>query len=421
MLPHHSVSLSSLTTGLDDQRRLALEAVRTLAVESGLAVYLVGGPVRDAVLGAPVFDLDFSVEGDAVEFARRLRESAKGALTVHPRFGTATVVAEQVRIDLVTARKETYSRPGQLPDVVAGSIADDLARRDFAVNAMALPITSEEAGLLDPHGGAKDIESRTIRVLHGRSFIDDPTRLLRAVRYEQRFGFQMEEHTLANMTSAVSGGCMDTVSADRWRHELERILGDRHPGRSLMRAAELGLLAGLHPALAKSGGLRRLSSLSPDGLEADDWLAALFAPLSAGEAESLIERLRMTGPMATIARDTIVVRNMESRILQEGDRASALFRMLTPLEPGAVSAWAILTGSPLVATRVRRYLEELRFVKPILSGDALLAMGVPQGPVVGDILSNLRDARLDGKASDEAEEQALVMALLGDAKMNSVK
>ena len=421
MLARPSSSLSSLIAGLDEPRRWALEAVRTLAVESGLSVYLVGGPVRDAMLGATVLDLDFSVEGDAIQFARSFSAAVGGVMTTHSRFGTATVVARQVRIDLVTARSEAYSRPGQLPDVVRGSIDEDLARRDFSVNAMALPLTAQDSEPVDLGGGAEDLESRTIRVLHDRSFIDDPTRLLRAVRYEQRFGFQIEEHTLSKMTSAVAAGCMGTVSAARWRHELERILGEQHPGPPLMRAAELGLMAGLHPALANAEGLRKLL-LAPRGdLQAEDWIAALFAPLTAREAESLIERLRLTGRMAAIARDTIVAKDMEPGILEEGGKPSALVGMLAPLEPAAVSAWTKLTESPPVAKRLRRFLEEMRFVKPVLSGDAVLAIGVPQGPMVGEILSSLRDARLDGTLNSEEEERALALALLADSKMNAVK
>ena len=421
MLARPSLSLSSLIAGLDEPRRWALEAVRTLAVESGLSVYLVGGPVRDAMLGAPVLDLDFSVEGDAIQFARSFSAAVGGVMTTHARFGTATVVARQVRIDLVTARSEAYSRPGQLPDVVRGSIDEDLARRDFSVNALALPLTAQDSEPVDLHGATKDLESRSIRVLHDQSFIDDPTRLLRAVRYEQRFGFQIEELTLASMNSAVAAGCMGTVSADRWRHELERIFGEQHPGPPLMRAAELGLMAGLHPALANAEGLRKLLSAPQEELGAEDWLAALFAPLTAREAESLIERLRLTGRMAEVARDTIVAKDMQTSILQEGTRPSALFRVLAPLEPAAVSAWAKLTDDPSVAVRLRRYLEEMRFVRPTLSGDALLAMGVPQGPRVGEILSSLRDAHLDGDLSSDDEELALVSTLLAESKINVVK
>ena len=420
MLAHKSLPVSSLVDGLDDRRQWALEAVRSVAGESGQPVYLVGGPVRDALLGAPVMDLDFSVEGDAVEFARRLAQSADGAMTVYRRFGTATVVARQVRIDLVTARSETYARPGQLPDVKPGSIADDLERRDFTINAMALPVSGETGGLLDPHGGMGDLESKRIRALHDRSFIDDPTRLFRAVRYEQRFGFHIEEGTLSCMKDAVAGGCMDTVSGDRWRHELERILEERHPGRPLRRAAALGLLAGLHPALVKNDGLARLSARPPGDTHSDDWLAALFAPLSVHEADSVIERLRMAGRAAALARDTIVVRDMEPEIRREGCSPSNLVRMLSPLDAGAVAAWAKLTDNRAVASRLRRFLDELRFVKPALSGDELLAMDVPQGPLMGDILSGLRDARLEGRVNSEDEERALAKALLNDAKLNRV-
>ena len=420
MLTSRSLTLATLGAGLDEQRIWALNAVRSLADETGLPVYLVGGPVRDALLGAPVLDLDFSIEGDAAEFARQLSRSVDAELTVHQRFGTATVVTRQVRIDLVTARSETYARPGQLPDVKPGTIADDLARRDFTINAMALPLHRQGEQLVDPHHGYRDLEVGTVRALHDRSFIDDPTRLFRAVRYEQRLGFAIEERTLEWAAEAIADGRMAAVSGDRWRHELERILGEEYPGPALLRAGELGLLAGLHPALANAEGLQRLSHHAPEEVEEDYWLAALFAPLTTEEGEGLVNRLRMAGRMAAVARDTIAVGIQESEILAAGETPSALFQLLSPLEPAAVSAWAKLTPETEVVPSLRRYLDELRFVRPVLSGTELLALGVPQGPLMGEILSSLRTARLDGTVASEEEEQALVKSLLKNAKLNIV-
>ena len=231
-----------------------MDEVRRLSENSEQRVYLVGGSVRDALLGAPVLDLDFSVEGDAAGLARLLAGSLGGKVTSHRRFGTATVFAGDCRVDLVTARKETYPSPGVLPLVTPGDIADDLARRDFSVNAMALPLFQRDADVFDPHGGLDDLEEGIIRSLHRLSFRDDPTRMMRAVRYEQRFGFRMDETTLGDMVSCVASGNMDAVSGDRWRHELQRILDEANPGPALARAAELGLMAGIHPALGKFDG-----------------------------------------------------------------------------------------------------------------------------------------------------------------------
>ena len=379
-----------------------------------------GGPVRDALLGAPVLDLDFSVVGDAIDLARRAARVLNGRITSHSRFGTATVVVGESRIDLVTARRETYAHPGQLPRVTPGSIADDLARRDFTINAMALPLGQDGCGVLAPHGGLDDLEACVIRSLHRRSFVDDPTRLLRAVRYEQRFGFRIEQDTLADMAACAAAGHMDAVSGDRWRHELERILDEDDPGSALLRAGELGLLAGIHPSLWGRGAQLCAPTVeaSYEQPQADDWLAALFSPLTATEGEGVIQRLRLSGRRAALARDTIVLRDSEPDILAAAGRPSRLTVMLSALEPSAVSAWAKLTGDPAVSHALRRYIEELRFVRPRLSGNDLLAMGVPQGPEVGEILAKLRDARLDGLTDGRKSEKALVREWLSRPKTN---
>ena len=426
LLAGRSLSLASLAASLDGGRRRALEAVLQLSRDTGLPVYLVGGPVRDALLGAAVLDLDFSVEGDAVELARRIVERMGGRLTTHSRFGTATVVSDGTRIDLVTARRETYSKPGQLPRITPGSIADDLARRDFSINAMALPLSPEDGRLIDPLGGLDDLNAGIVRTPHLRSFVDDPTRMLRAVRYEQRFGFHMEGSTLMQMTAAVADGHMDAVSGDRWRHELERILDEAYPGHPLLRAAELGLLAGIHPSLGKASAreaaaLRKMAVPPGESPQADDWLAALFAPLTASEAENVIQRLRLSGRKATLVRDTIAVRESEPKIRAASGRPSELAGILAALEPAAVSAYAKLTGDPVVSAALRRYADEWRYVRPRLSGETLLEMGATQGPEVGEIMSRLLTARLDGEAATEDDEMALARELLARSKANLTK
>ena len=410
-----NISLASLAACLDDGRRSALEAVRLLAEEADRHVFLVGGPVRDALLGMPVLDLDFSVVGDATAFAGLLAKRVNGRLTVHPRFGTATVEATGCRIDLVTARSETYESPGALPKVRQGSLADDLARRDFTINALALPVSADGDGVTDPFGGSADLESGIIRTLHSRSFEDDPTRMMRAVRYEQRFGFRIESGTLDSLASALDSGNMQRVSGDRWRHELERVLEERRPGPPLARAMELGLLAGIHPALARDDGLRRLASLPGESVGPDDWLAGLFASLSEAEGEGVVERFNLAGSRAAIARDTISLRSLECAVLG-AEKASRLARILDGMRPEAVSAWVKLTGNPEVAVALERFLLELRGARTALTGKELLEMGVPQGPAVGEILARLGEARLDGLVNGEEEERALALSLVSERR-----
>lgn len=378
-----------------------------------------GGPVRDALLGAQVLDLDFAVEGDAPALARQLSDRLNGRVTIHERFGTATVSARGIRTDLVTARRESYPSPGQLPLVAPGSINDDLARRDFSVNAMALALSSSDGFLLDPLGGFDDLRAGVIRTLHRRSFVDDPTRMMRAVRYEQRFGFTIHKGTLDDMSEAVSAGRMDAVSGDRWRHELERILDEGEPVAPLQRAAELGLMEGIHPAFGKllmdeDSGLRKIASLgSSEGkTEPDVCFAALFSPLSGTDAEGVIHRLRLPERQAALARDTIELRESEAQIRAVSGWPSELARALAGFDPAAVSAWAELSSDKVVSNAMRHYVSDLRFVKPELSGTALLQMGVVEGPEIGRVLGRLRDARLDGTVVNREEEVSLARDLL---------
>ncbi len=430
MLASHSLNVDSLAAGLTDGQHRALDAVRDRARRSGVAVYLVGGPVRDMLLSEPVLDLDFSVEGDAIAFAREVSIRLDGDVTAHSRFGTATISISPPsiphpggeplagRVDFATARTESYRTPGQLPDVQPAGIAEDLARRDFSINAMALPVALESGTLLDLHGGVHDLEAGVIRVLHPHSFFDDPTRMLRAVRYEQRFGFRLEGETHRLLSKAVSAGVMDSVSGARWQAELERVFREENPVAPLRRSAELGLLRGLHPALGKltldSPEFCRLDCKRQRGERLTDaeCLAGLLCRLDSVEAELVIDRLHFPRRWTTIARDTIGLREAEEHIRAEAGSPSRMIRLLAGWSPDAVNAWTTLTSDEVVAETLERYLHEWRVVKPELSGEDLLEMGTAPGPMVGELLAKLRDARLDGSVKSIECERSLALELL---------
>ncbi|GAI51444.1 unnamed protein product, partial [marine sediment metagenome] len=190
------------------------------ASKLGQELYLVGGAVRDLFLGRANFDLDLVVEGDAIKLAQELAKDGQAKLTVHPRFGTAKLSYTDFSLDLATARRETYSQPGALPTVQPGSLTDDLRRRDFSINAMALCLTPDRFGeLVDLYHSKDDLDNGLIRILHPRSFIDDATRILRGLRYEQRLGFKLEPKTAELLRRDAA--MLDTISGDRIRHELE--------------------------------------------------------------------------------------------------------------------------------------------------------------------------------------------------------
>ena len=411
------LTLDAVAERLSEGSFALLKSLRRLAAEQGAPVYLVGGPVRDLLLGGPAQDLDFAVVGDAPALARQWAIALGGRAVVHSRFGTATLTAGKGRVDLVTARREVYPRPGGLPQVFPGTIYDDLARRDFSVNAMAWPLTGAETGLLAPHGGAEDLTRRLIRILHPASFLDDPTRLLRAARYEHRLSFCLERDTESRLREGIDQGCINTVSGDRLRHELARIFAEVHPGPPLLRAAELGILSAIHPALGDAKGLRQWTETGPaivqeTGLsnpaERLTWLAALAYPLSEGEGAGLISRLNMPKSWAAVVQDTLALREQERVIADRALPASRLCQMLAGRSPAAVAAVVGLTESAAAGRALRRYLVELRQIVPALRGEDLLAMGVPPGPPVGAVLAQLRAARQDGQVNNAADERQWV-------------
>ena len=384
-----------------------LEAVGEVASCMGVHLYLVGGSVRDILLGRAPDDLDLVVEGDAVRVASEAAEKLDGQVLAHSQFGTATLKVSAGRLDLASARVETYPRPGALPQVRSGTLRQDLARRDFSINAMAVALSGDDAGeLVDLFGGRQDLQAGLIRVLHDGSFIDDATRILRAVRYEQRLGLNLEENTLRLLEQALRKGILATVSGDRLRHELETILDEPEPLKTLLRARELRVFWSLYPALRDVPYLERLVGRPVE--EPLVYLAALSYHLRPVEKFGFIYRLNMPTRWADVASDAVTLRTHELALGQRDISPVEVCRLLDPLSPVSLQAGLLLADEGPVKRNLERYLNELRYVKPSLTGDDLLLLGIPEGPLVGEALSLLRQARLEGKASTRRDEIELV-------------
>ena len=423
-LQHIDAPLDALERSLDSDNMSILRCLRRRALTHSLAVYLVGGPVRDVLMGLPIKDLDFVLEGDGPAVARDLAAELGGEVVVHARFGTATLVLGENRADLVTARRETYPEPAALPVVSTGGISDDLARRDFSINALGLSLQESQPQVLDPHGGLDDIRIGLVRILHPNSFVDDPTRIFRAVRYEQRLDFTIEDETLAQLHGATAQGHLKSLTPDRLRHELERILQEERPELPLRRLADLGILAAVHPSLGHELNAARLAAVAAPGPGEGPSLAQTTCPgplifisalaysLSTGEGEAVIHRLNMPAEWAQVVRDTIKIRELEGKLAAADLPRSELARLLGSFCAEALLTASRLTGSQTVAECIKVYLNELRSADPALNGHDLLAMGVPEGPVVGQVLRELRDAKLNGQVSTEAEERRLVQEIL---------
>jgi len=397
-----------------------LRAAGELAAGRGQSIYLVGGAVRDLLLGWISLDLDLVLEGDAPALARQLGKLRQGKVVAHPRFGTATVRQGMISVDIVTARSETYAEPGALPTVNAGTIKDDLFRRDFTINAMAAHIDPERFGeLVDPYGGKDDLDRRLIRVLHKRSFEDDPTRIWRAVRYEQRLGFMIEPDTESMLRRDM--GMMDRVSGDRLRHELERILEEDYPEKALNRAGELGALQQLSPSLEGNGWLaeRFEQARESSPVEKPDdllYLALIVWRLDEKQIKSFSERLRFGREAARVLRDIPRLKKALPGLEAEELLPSGICRLLDGYHSEAILAAAVATDSGVLRQWLALYLSNLRFVTPSLNGDDLKKMGVPQGKKMGWLLRALKEARLDGMVTTRKGEQNLVHQWLMESK-----
>jgi len=382
------------------------------AQRRGQKLYLVGGVVRDLLLGRDNFDLDLVLEGDAIKLADELAGIRPGKITTHPRFGTAKLQWDNWSVDLTTARSETYPKPGALPRVKPASIKEDLFRRDFTINAMAIELGSSHYGrLLDIYGGLNDLGRKLVRVLHEKSFIDDATRIWRGLRYEQRLDFRLEPATLRLLKRDVT--YLNAVSGDRIRHELELILTEEYPEKILRRADGLGVLSGLHPALRGNGWLaerfarvRRLNS--PDLPSIGLYLALLAYSLAGEEIEQLISYLRLCKSAARTLRDTVDLRTRLSTLTEPGLPPSRTYSLLNDYSSSAVVANSLASNSPPVCQHLDLFLSKLRYLKPALSGGDLKKMGVASGPRIREILNLLLEARLDQKVTTKKDEADLV-------------
>lgn len=409
-----------------------LRLVRTIAREAnrmGYSLYFVGGFVRDLLLGYPLKDLDLVVEGDAIALAKRLAQKYGGRVVSHRRFGTAKwilregegpcdplIMAEGLppHIDLVTARTEFYEQPSALPTVEQSNIKLDLHRRDFTINTLAIALDEDRYGqLLDFYGGLRDLQEGLIRVLHNLSFVEDPTRILRAVRFEQRLGFRLEPRTHELLLESLE--LLNRVSGERLRHELELILAEPRADRMLRRLEELGVWRHIDPALSfdenAAERLHRVRQAGETSLVAA--LAAWLWSLRWPEAQRILDRLAVRGKQAKQLREVFALRD---RLVEIGDPNKQVGEVVEIVEacaqsPSAVRVAALLAENPLARERLERYVAEWRHVRPAVHGDLLRQLGVPPGPVYKEILRAVRRALLNGEVQTVQEQRALAERL----------
>jgi tRNA nucleotidyltransferase (CCA-adding enzyme) len=436
-----------LEGALPPERLKMLKLVARRAMAHGAALYIVGGFVRDLLLDEPSVDFDLVVEGDAISLACDLADSFGGRVSSHRRFGTAkwrldrshlalcgelgkSTIQEgelPASLDFVSARTEFYAHPTALPSVEQGSIKLDLHRRDFTINTLALRLDGRYYGqLLDHWGGGRDLQEGLIRVLHSISFVDDPTRMLRAVRLEQRLGFKIEQRTLELLEQALP--LLDRVSGDRIRHELDQIFNEAQPVDILARLHELQLLEAIHPSLTWDGWLEErvqaAKTFSPPSVynlaEMPNvdllYYALMIFRLSRHQALEVCDRLHFSA----MVRDEILEASRVGSALTdmpEGTKPSEYVSFLEGIRENAlVAAWFALPEKTAAREALYSFLAEWRYVSPKADGSTLRSLTLPPGPEYSRILWKLCAAWLDGIIQTPEEEKALLARLVEESK-----
>ncbi len=413
---------------LSPQQRRVFQAVQAASAQTGLSAYLVGGAVRDGLLRCPqIGDLDFVIEGDAIAFARTLQQANGGEVQPHEKFRTATwAVDEHNAFDFATARAETYPRPAMLPEVTPTDILTDLKRRDFAINAIALRLSDGE--LLDPFDGQGDLKRGVIRILHARSFIDDPTRILRAARYAARFNFALDEDTEAAIASGLPH--LRSLSGERVKYDLELIFEEAQPEQALLLLQRWQIFRALGIPLPDEDRVCarfvRIRKAFAEGewpfeslaLPAREIVRAVsWGAITYNTGQLSVSRWVNLIPFIVEVRDALVALGALSTLSSQmfrGGKTSVNSALLKDF-----SGLALLIGHLFDPDALKRKAaicewRDWRWVRPVTNGDDLRKLGLPPGPIYAKLLGRLRAAWLDSEVKSLAEEQALLQTLLND-------
>ncbi|QCQ20969.1 CBS domain-containing protein [Desulfoglaeba alkanexedens] len=398
-----------------------------LAEGLGYKAYAVGGFIRDLLLRRSNLDIDIVVEGDGIRFARAFAEKYGVRARCHKKFNTAVLIfPDGLKVDVATARLEYYQYPAALPVVQFGSLKMDLYRRDFTINTLAVALNPEEFGeLIDFFGGQKDIKDKAVRVLHNLSFVEDPTRILRAVRFEQRFSFKVGKQTAGLMRNTVKMGLLSKLGGHRLFHELQQILMEEDPLPAIRRMGEFELLAAFHPSLRYDAHMQALFARVKEVISwyelsfldepLESWwvyFLVLFSRLSRKELKQVLDRLEI--PLSRQER-IVWTYNRVDHLLGTffrlpDPRPSDIYRALQPFRPEELLFLMVQATCEDVRRIVSHYCHRYRHVQTELKGRDLKAMGFPPGPLYSRILNDLLDARLNGQVRSRAEELEFVKA-----------
>lgn len=408
-----------LNQRLLDSQLQVVKAASNIASQHGVALYLVGGTVRDLLLEKNLSDVDLSAVGSSHEFVVALANAFDSQIVSESQFGTSKLRCGEIDIDLATARSESYIHPGALPKVSPGSIYEDLSRRDFTINSMAISLETESWGeLMDPFDGQKDLHHGLIRTLHQNSFIDDATRMLRAIRYAQRLGFQLAPKTEQLIRRDLI--YLDCIKGDRIRHEFQRIFLEPRASRILEMARAVDVLSAINPGLIISdrvlNKLHRIS-IEPETDRELFFLSILTYSTPSSELPNIISRINMSSQWTNVARDTGEIKRTLDHFNDVDILPSQIHDHLNGYHIESVRGCALSSDNELVSRHLELYMSVLHHTRTILDGDDLIRIGVPEGPMIGKILKDLLVNRLDGKLISKSDEENFVSLSL--SKINN--
>jgi len=402
-----------------------LAKVGRIGEQKSFKVFLVGGFVRDLLLGVENFDIDLVVEGDGISFARYLAQRLGGKFTAHKRFATAVAsLPSGIKIDIATARKESYEFPAALPTIEKSSLKEDLYRRDFTINAMAVRLNPKRYGeLVDFFGGWKDLKEKVVRILHKRSFIQDPTRIFRAIRFQGRYGFLMDRNTERLATDALKLKILRRLSKQRIREEIIAILSEPEPKDAILRLDKFGILKSIHPRIGLTRemekDLERVKAiffrfaflLKEEAMER--WIVyflILVRKLSILDVKNLCKIFKFSREQSRkINKGRESLSEILGKLKESELKPSLLYRTLKGLPVEALLFIVLEARNRLVERRVYQYLTRIRKVRVHTTGDKLKRMGYKQGPIFKKILEELLWAKLDGIVKSPSSEIKFVV------------
>jgi len=391
------------------------------AAEGNYRVYLVGGFVRDLVLGVKNLDLDIVVEGDGIKYAEDLSTSLKAGLVRHRRFGTATLtLGHKIKIDIATAREECYPEPACLPSVKSGKVKDDLKRRDFSINAMAISLNQEDYGkLVDFFNGLDDLAHKRIRILHNLSFIDDPTRILRAIRFEKRYNFKIEPLTLKHLREAVKLKMLERVEPQRLRDEMILILKEADPLKLLKRIQQLAGFKFIHPRLGLSSSIMYLLGNSrrqiswfkkhyPNRRHLDTWLvyfASLLDGLTIKEVKAIFKLFVFRkGEEKRVLTYKEITKSFIDKLSSKDTKPSAVFHLLDHLSYEVILLVKAKYKNKNLNRHIKDFFESYNSLRLVVTGHDLSKLGIKPGPEYQKIFLKVLNAKLDNKLHTKTEE-----------------